>query len=380
MTVLTRDQVDREISERTAELEALAAALVELDTHPGIEHVRRYPPTGVTADRWVAVESALARMWDGLRGMTSIMDAVHALRARRSKPDQADVDELTRLLRERPLTVSPDGESLDRPVGGGLGPAVERVGLADTADRIRAAYPAVAEFLAAVDEIGSRVATGLAPYIKRLDELGATVPEELTDFLALSATDPLSFTADDVAARLTAIARGVELQVAQRAEDAFLQANWPDSMATTGAQIDMLREALQQCAHARAHAERSVLTSPLPVPLDPEPDLRDRLRSLTEPDPSALRSLRDRIAAALQDARENEELARGLLDRRSELNGRLKAYQAKAARLGIGEDRDLLASSAIAAGLLARKPCDLRAVTRAVADYQRLIAQKRGAR
>jgi hypothetical protein len=148
-------------------------------------------------------------------------------------------------------------------------------------------------------------------------------------------------------------------------------------MATTGAQIDILREALQQSAHARVHAERSVLTSPLPVPLNPEPDLRDRLRSLTEPDPSALRSLRDRVAAALQDARENEELARGQLDRRSELNGRLKA---KAARLGIGEDRDLLASSAIAAGLLARKPCDLRAVTRAVADYQRLIAQKRGAR
>ncbi len=379
MTVLTRDQVDREIFERTAELEVLAAALVGLDTHPGIEHVRRYPPRGITADRWVAVESALGQMWDGLRAMTSILDAVHAVRARRAKPDQTDVDELTRLLRERPLTVSPEGSSLDRPVVGGLGPAAERVGLADTADRIRAAYPPVAEFLAAVDEIGSKVATGLAPYIKRLDELGVTVPEELADLLAVSATDPLSFTAHDVQARLTAIARGVELQEAQRAEDAVLQANWSESMATTGAQIDMLREVLQQSAHVRAHAERSVLTSPLPVPLDPEPDLRDRLRSLTEPDSSALRSLRDRIAAALKNARESEELARGLLDRRSELNGRLKAYQAKAARLGIGEDRDLLASSAIAAGLLARKPCDLRAVTCAVNDYQRLITQKRGA-
>ena len=378
MTALTRDQVDREISERTAELEAWAAALVKLDTHPGLEHVRRYPPRGRTADRWVAVESALAQMWDGLRWMTSIMDAVHALRARRSKPDQTDVDELTRLLRERPLTVSPEGDSLDRPVVGGLPPAVERVGLADTADRIRAVYPAVAEFLAAVDEIGTKVATGLAPYLTRLDELGAKFPEELTDFLAVSATDPLSFTADDVHARLSAISREIEIQVEQRAEDAFLQANWSDSMATTGVQIDLLREALEQAGRARAHAERSVLTSPLPVPPDPEPDLRDRLRSLTEPDSAALRSLRDRIAAALQDARDSEDLARGLLDRRSELNGRLKAYQAKAARLGIGEDRDLLASSAIAAGLLARKPCDLRAVTLAVNDYQHLIAQKRG--
>ena len=31
---------------------------------------------------------------------------------------------------------------------------------------------------------------------------------------------------------------------------------------------------------------------------------------------------------------ENEQLAQGLLDRRSELAGRLTAYQAKAARLG----------------------------------------------
>jgi len=379
MMVLTLDQVDREISERTVELEALATALVELDSHPGIEHVRRYPPTGITADRWVAVESAFGQMWDGLRSMTSILDAVHAVRARCSKPDEAAVDELTRLLHERPLAVSPDGDSLDRPVVGGVGQAVERIGLVDTAGRIRAAYPAVAEFLAAVDNIGGQIANGLAPCIRRLDELGATAPEELTELLAASATDPLSFTADDVRERLEAIARNIELQAAQCAEDAALRANWAESIAVTGDQIDMLREVLQRAENTRAHAERRVVTSPLPVPLDPEPEFRDRLRSLTEPDPSALRSLREHIAAAVRDARECERLARGLLDRRAELSGRLKAYQAKAARLGIGEDRDLLAANAMAEGLLAHRPCDLRAATRAVNDYQELVARSRGA-
>ena len=74
---------------------------------------------------------------------------------------------------------------------------------------------------------------------------------------------------------------------------------------------------------------------------------------------------------------EDEQLAQGLLDRRSELTGRLTAYQAKAARLGLGEDPDLLASSRIAAGLLSRRPCDLRAVTRAITDYQQMIVEKR---
>ena len=105
---------------------------------------------------------------------------------------------------------------------------------------------------------------------------------------------------------------------------------------------------------------------PLPVRADAEPGLRAELRSLTAPDPAALRSLRHRIEAALQAAREERRARQGLLDRRSELKGRLTAYQAKAARLGLGEDRDLLACSRIAAGLLSRQPCDLRAVTRAV--------------
>jgi hypothetical protein len=36
-----------------------------------------------------------------------------------------------------------------------------------------------------------------------------------------------------------------------------------------------------------------------------------------------------------------------------------------------------LASSRIAAGLLSRRPCDLRAVTRAITDYQQLLVKKR---
>jgi hypothetical protein len=121
-----------------------------------------------------------------------------------------------------------------------------------------------------------------------------------------------------------------------------------------------------------------VLSAPLPVPDDAEPGLRAQFESITATDPAALRSLRLRIGAALQAVRDGDELAQGLLDRRSELKGRLTAYQAKAARLDLGEDRDLLACSRIASGLLSRRPCDLRAVTRAVADYQQLLVERQG--
>ena len=98
---------------------------------------------------------------------------------------------------------------------------------------------------------------------------------------------------------------------------------------------------------------------------------------MSAPDPTALRELQRRIESALQRVRQDEALAQGLLDRRTELKGRLRAYAAKAARLGLAEDPDLLSSRGTASGLLAQQPCDLRAVTQAVVDYQQLLAGKR---
>ena len=120
-----------------------------------------------------------------------------------------------------------------------------------------------------------------------------------------------------------------------------------------------------------------MLTGPLPVATDAEPKLRAELDSMAAPDPAALRELQRRIESALQRVRQDEELAQGLLDRRTELKGRLKAYEAKAARLGLAEDPDLLSSRRIASGLLSRQPCDLRAVTQAIVDYQQVVAEKR---
>ena len=170
----------------------------------------------------------------------------------------------------------------------------------------------------------------------------------------------------------------VHRRLAEVAELAALQANWPAVVATTGAQLDALRDETQHAAQVRTRAEDTVVAGPLPVHADDEPGLRAALEAITAPDPQALLSLQHRIDAARRLVRENEQLAQGLLDRRVELKGRLTAYQAKAARLGLGEDPDLLASGQIAAGLLSRQPCDLRAVTRAITDFQQTIIAKQG--
>jgi hypothetical protein len=378
MRVLTTDEINRELESRTKEIEAMSATLLELENHPGLEHVRLYPPTGLTAQRWAGVETSLAQLWQDLGRMTSILDSARMVRARRSKPDDDDCRELTKLLRERSLEVSRQPIPLAKREFGGSREAVEYVGLADTAERMDAAYPAVVEFLDAVDRINSLVAEKLGPTRKRLDEAGAAGPDELAELLQISATDPLSLTTRDIEKRVNAIAETVERRSAELAELAAIQSNWPDTVAATAQSLDELRDASARAAQIRAHAVQKVLAGQFPDRDDAEQALRAELQSITSPDPKALRSLRRRIEAALRDAHEEEQLAQGLLDRRTELKGRLTAYQAKAARLGLGEDRDLLACGRIAEGLLSRQPCDLRSVTRAVSDFQQMIVDKRG--
>ena len=293
----------------------VATKLVELESHPGIEHLRRYSPSGVTAQRWALIEPALGQMWDDLAELKG----------------HSDSDEV-----------------------------------ADGIERLNAAYPEVKEFLDAVDEINTLVAKAVAPLLKKLDAAGAAVPKEITDLLAVSATDPLSLTAHDV-----------DRKSAEIAELAAMQANWPEAVAAAAMRLDTLRDAGQQAAQARTRVEQTVLAGKLPASADDEQGLRAELESMTAPDPVALVELQRRIESALQHVQRDEELAQGLLDRRTELVGRLTAYEAKAARLGLAEDPDLLSARRIATGLLSRQPCDLRAVTQAVTDYQQMVAEKR---
>jgi hypothetical protein len=378
MTEVSTEAIDRELASRTKEVAAMSATLIELESHQGLEHVRRYAPTGVTAQRWAVIEKTLAQLWEDLGRMTSILDSARTVRARRSHVDDDDRTELTRLLFGRPLEVSRQRIPLGQRTITGPAETVESIGLAGIVDRMRADYPAVAEFFDSVDRVNSLVAERLAPTQDRLDEAGVAGPKEIGDLLTVSATDPLSLTTQEVERRIGAIEDGIERRAAELAELAALQGNWPDVLAATAVQLDALRDATQRAARIRARAEQSVVSGPLPAHADAEPDLRAALEAIATPDPAALRSLRQRIESALRVVAEDEELAQGLLDRRSELSGRLTAYQAKAARLGLGEDPDMLASGRIAAGLLARQPCDLRAVTRAITDFQQLIAQKQG--
>src|SRR5689334_11217304 len=272
MKLLSSSEVDREIASRTVETAAMATKLVELDGHPGLTHVRIYPPTGVTAQRWAAVEKTLAQLWEDLESATSILASAKSVRGHRSQPGDSDCAELTRLLRE----------------------------LADLLPRMHSGYPVVIEFLDTVDAVNSLVAGRLVPSLRRLDACGMVGPTEMAALLALSATDPLSLTSRDIEERAQAIEVSIERQSVEFAELAAVQANWPAAVVEAGRQLDALHDAASQAVRLRSRVERVIRSGPLPVRDDAEPGLRAELRSMTAPDPAALLALRRGIETALR--------------------------------------------------------------------------------
>ncbi|WP_433761848.1 hypothetical protein [Nocardia sp. CA-135398] len=389
MQPLTLAEIDAELTTRTIEFDAITATLLELDKHPGHTLLQRYPPTGGTEQRWLSVRAALALMWEDYSRLQIILDSARKVRGARTRLDDGERAELTRLLRGRPYEAARTPIPMAQRSLTGPAEEVLFVGLADTVDRMRATFPEIAEFFDAVDAVNGRVMSGLAPLQETLDKAGAAgcetaqlraIGDGIAELLSRSANDPLALTAPEIDARIAELSEQLRNVATILAELDAVAADWAAAIAETRRRLAALRATRARAAEVRAQVEAKILAGPLPTDEDNTAALEAELDALSPNSVAAtdVVRLRMRIADATAGAATAQELAQGLLDRRSELRGRLAAYQVKAARLGVSEDRDVLASNQIAAGLLARRPCDLAAVTRAVADFQQIIGEKSG--
>ncbi|MQY19248.1 hypothetical protein [Nocardia macrotermitis] len=391
MHALTALEIDNELASRGREIDAVTATLLELDRHPGLVLLRGIPPTGVTARQWAPIEQLLDLMWEDFGRVQAILDQARVVRAQRTKLTEADRTELTRLLRERPHEAARTAIPMAQRSLTGPGEQVLFVGIADTLERMRTAFPQIARFLDAVDAANSRVLEVLKPVQSELSKLGGVTPElraiadAVADMLGRSATDPLATTAAEIDTRTAELARRLERESRDLVELRVLTADWPAAITQTRDRLAAVGAVVDRAALAREQVQEKIHTAPLPAHRDETGPLRGELDTLADGVVDAraafaLRELRRRIAAAQTRAEQALELAQGLLDRRAELRGRLAAYQVKAARLGVSEESDVLSANRIATGLLGRVPCDLAAVTRAITDYQQVVADVSGRR
>ncbi|MFF7195376.1 hypothetical protein ACFZAM_16930 [Streptomyces sp. NPDC008079] len=406
--VMGREEVDRALERLGTEHEAIESSLLALQDHSGRRLLEGAELTGVTKERWAETDAAITLLWAHFEAYTEALDSARELRAKRRWPTQTELLRLTELLRGEGVTVTgaatPDAarsltgpakltekfslEQLLARMNGWYDQAMETVAAADS---VWSALPARIDLLAAetrrvqslADSVGVRPGTHPAG-----DELAGLI-DDLGVLRARTVSDPLAFWRaapppgrpdteryEQAGRQLEQIRREVEavLHVRDDAEHRLLRLR------------DVLSRAdrtLTEARSARVEVLSKILASDVPAVSGPAAALHEQLASAEafwrgsqwhrlSP---LLDGLEERADEELLRARDSLTAVTAPLAVRAELRGRLDAYRAKVARLGMAEDPLLIERYDQARRLLWSAPCDLAAAERTVQRYQQAVAE-----
>ncbi|MDX3383413.1 hypothetical protein PV682_18345 [Streptomyces niveiscabiei] len=399
--VMDRDEVDRALARLGQEHEAIETSLLALQDHAGRRLLEGAELTGVTRERWAAADTAISLLWTYFDAYTDALRSAREIRSRRRWSSREDLAELTELLRGEPISVA------------GTGVLAEHFSLAALVDRMNDLYASSLDLVVAADAVWSALPARidlLAAELQRTRQLAHSVgvrPGEhpsgddleqitrtLTDLRARVVSDPLAYwvptkgssapgggrpdtTVYDREARaLEDVRREIDavLTVRQDAEQRLVRLR------------DVLSRAdrtLAEARSARGEVLAKIAATEVPVVSGPPTALQEQLAAAAEYRRQGqwhrlsplLESLEQQADDELERAREQLGAVTAPLAIRAELRGRLDAYKAKVARLGLAEDPFLIERYDAARRMLWSAPCDLRVAEQAVLRYQRLAAE-----
>ncbi|WP_150238656.1 hypothetical protein [Nocardiopsis quinghaiensis] len=390
--------IDHALNRVRGEADRIALDLADLDGHVGHRMLRGADLAGRTRLRWEHASEHIHSLWAVYEVFRRVVDRTRELRVSGGGgPDDQAL--LTSLLNGASVPL-PAREVPPRERGP-LHTEREPTTLAAAVARMTADYEEATEVISAVetawDVLHPRLAGLDAMWrdictFSDLVELGEDEHESLRADLDAAGTtvrcDPLSLVEDGrvdtsslerLRLRLERV-RG-ELRDALRMRDSYTE-----SVERLRSAVDDVGEVLARVRRLRDQVVAKISSpSAIDVP-DPVPELRagvadmDALRSRSRWRELGARfgELQRAVHGAADDAREREANLTGLLERRAELRGRLDAYRARAARLGIAEDARLVGLHRAAHWELWTAPCDLRAATAALSSYQRALQELGG--
>ncbi|MEX3099809.1 hypothetical protein [Streptomyces sp. ST1015] len=399
--VMDRDEVDRALARLGQEHEAIETSLLALQDHAGRRLLEGAELTGVTRERWAAADTAISLLWTYFDAYTDALRSAREIRSRRRWSSREDLVELTELLRGEPISAA------------GTGVLAEHFSLAALVDRMNDLYASSLDLVVAADAVWSALPARidlLAAELQRTRHLAHSVgvrpgkhpsgddleqiTRTLTDLRAKVVSDPLAYwvptkgssapgggrpdtTVYDREARaLEDVRREIDavLTVRQDAEQRLVRLR------------DVLSRAdrtLAEARSARGEVLAKIAATEVPVVSGPPTALQEQLAAAAEYRRQGqwhrlsplLESLEQKADDELERAREQLGAVTAPLAIRAELRGRLDAYKAKVARLGLAEDPFLIERYDAARRMLWSAPCDLRVAEQAVLRYQRLAAE-----
>ena len=340
----------------------IAAALVELERHPGHldarrghEH-RRY--RGAVGGR----ERPLAALWEDFAAYRSALDDARTRPAERHRLLRGATVEVAGetltldALATRMVTTLREVTRWSRPATTRTGPSSPRWCRSPTGSARRWRRPAISTRKAPTPH-GSRARWPTS------SGRSSTTRWRSPTSPSRRCSRPLADALGPVTARC--------------AELAAARDGWTAGIAELETALAAAAALHGEADRAGRRAQELVADADPPVP-DPLTALRARLAALPRipgwpARATAVQDLRVAVAETTVELRTAADVAVGLVERRGELRGRFDAYRAKAARLGVVERPDVLAAGDRVHDLLWTRPCDLAAATVAVVEYQRLV-------
>lgn len=420
---MDRQQADRILTDLVTAQGRIAEIMYALDGHRGLGFLRAGGLAGQTAAAWQRLGPEIDVLWGHFTAVGEALSKAQALRGYRPKdPEWA---ELTKVLSAPSLFFDDAGmPALDAST------AAMRVTVTDEVRALERRCASAVALLDAVDAAWSAVAAKVGPLTEAFDstnelatELGAlergTVKDKLRelgvrigDARGKALADPLgavgahaptgppagpgmpvwpapagtpskTTTTQELDAAFGALLVEVDAVRSDLAGLGRLRADYPARLASLRAGIEEVAAAEQGVRDAYARAREKIAAVELPEPPAGATVLRSRIVELDRLRlagqwvrlGSELSTVEQSVVAATQFAARMRQLADGLLERRTELRGRLDAYRAKAARVGLVEESGLSGLYDKAHALLFSAPCDLRSATQAVFAYQQELAR-----
>ncbi|MFB7664467.1 hypothetical protein ACFC1R_11070 [Kitasatospora sp. NPDC056138] len=425
---MNREEVDRALARLGAERDAVEAALLALQDHPGRRLLEGAALSGRTEERWSVAAQGLTLLWALFDRYSEALASARAVRSRRNRPGSAELAELSELLGGEAVTVS--GGQLPDAAGPGPARLVERVSLDALMERMNAWYATVLEVVNAADAVWSAlparidlllaelgrvqmlaVSVGVRPGAHPLGDDLTLLSGELTALRAEVLADPLALwrpvrvpaqrgsdtptgagpfaPASGVVdtERFDRAGRGldeirVELEGLLRLRD---EAH--ERLQQVGDLLQRADATLAEARRARGEVLAKIAATEVPAVPGPASALRERIVQAVEFQQSGqwhrlaalLDTLEDAAVKELARARQSLTEVAQPLALRAELRGRLEAYKAMAARLGVVEDPEVVERFEKARWLLWSAPCDLRAAAEAVSRFQQALRPARPA-
>lgn len=418
--VMSREEVDRALVRLSAEREAVEAALLALQDHSGRRLLEGAALSGRTRERWSVAEQGLTLLWSLFDRYSEALASARAVRSRRNRPGASELAELSELLGGAAVTVS--GSQLPDTAAPVPVRLVEQISLAELVDRMNAWYATVLEVVNAADAVWSALPTridlllaelgrvrmlsasvGVRPGVHPLADDLAELSQELTALRAEVLADPLAFwrpgrvpaqrgTASVTAAH-SSPSGAVDTERFDRAGRALdsvrvelegllrLRDEAQDRLQQVGDLLQRADATLAEARRARGEVLAKIAATEVPAVPGPASALRERIAQAVELQQTGqwhrlaplLDTLEDAAAKELTRARHSLTEVAQPLAVRAELRGRLEAYKAMAARLGVVEDPVVVERFEKARWLLWSAPCDLRAAADAVGRFQQAL-------